>query len=322
MDEKILSIFRERNENVSGEELSRLLGVSRSAIWKHIEKLRGEGYDIVAHPHLGYRLLHIPDKLLPAEIAWRLNTKFIGKKIYSYERIDSTMNIAYRLAEDNSPEGVVVFSEEQSLGRGRMGRKWLSPKGKGVYLSLILRPQISPLEASGITLLIAVGVVRAIRKVSGLASKISWPNDILINNRKVCGILTELSAELDSIKFIILGLGINVNTPKTLLPKEATSIKEELGSEVSRVELAKEILRQIEKYYSLFKQNKFSSIVKEWKDLSLILGSRIKIFSQGRKIEGQAQDIDSHGALVVRLDNGFLEHLWTGDVMRVEMRER
>lgn len=321
MDEKILSIFRERNEDVSGEELSRLLGVSRSAIWKHIEKLRAEGYDIVAHPHRGYRLLRIPDKLLPAEIAFGLNTKIMGKKIYSYQRIDSTMDIAYRLAENNSPEGVVVFSEEQSFGRGRMGRKWISPKGKGVYLSLVLRPKIPPLQAAGITLLIAVGIARAIRKVSGLTVKISWPNDILINNKKVCGILTELNAELDSTKFLILGVGINVNTPKSLLPKEATSIKEELGCEISRVELAKEVLREVEKYYILFKQKKFSSIVKEWKDLSLTIGSRIKVFSQGRKIEGQAQDIDSHGALVVRLDNGFLEHLWAGDVTRVKVKE-
>ncbi len=318
MDEKILAVFREKDENVSGEELSRLLGVSRSAIWKHIEKLRDEGYDIAAHPHLGYRLIGIPDKLLAAEIKWKLNTKFLGKKIYSYERVDSTMDIAYRLAEDNAPEGVVVFSEEQRRGRGRMDRNWVSPKGKGIYLSLILRPQILPLQASKITLLMAVAIAQAIRRVSGLAAKIKWPNDILINHKKVCGILTELSAELDRVRFLILGVGINVNTARSVLPKEATSIKEELGRKVSRIELAKEVLRQTEKYYSLFKQKKFSSIAREWKDLSAILGSRVKVVFQGKKIEGQAQDIDSQGALVIRRDNGFLEHIWTGDVVKVK----
>ncbi len=317
MDERILAIFRERDESVSGEELSRLLGVSRSAIWKHIEKLRDVGYDIVAHPHRGYRLLHIPDKLLPAEIMWRLNTRFIGRRIYSYERVDSTMDIAYQLAEDNAPEGVVVFSEEQSLGRGRMGRNWVSLKGKGIYLSLILRPKIPLLEAPKITLLVAVGVAQAIRKISGLATLIKWPNDILISNKKVCGILTELSAELDRVNFLILGVGINVNTTKDTLPKEATSVKEELGRSVSRIDLTKEVLRQVEKYYSLFKQKRFASIVREWKDLSAILGSRIEVICQGKKIEGQAQDIDSHGALVVRLDSGFLEHIWAGDVLKV-----
>lgn len=317
MDEKILAIFRERNENVSGEELSRLLGVSRSAIWKHIEKLRDEGYDIIAHPHLGYRLLHIPDKLLPAEILWRLNTRFIGKKVCSYESVDSTMNIAYQLAEDNAPEGLVVFGEEQRRGRGRMGRNWTSPKRKGIYFSLILRPKILPLDASKITLLVAVGIAQAIRKMYGLSVLIKWPNDILINHRKVCGILTELSAELDRVKFLILGVGINVNTAKYALPKGGTSIKEELGKEMSRIELAKEVLRQIEKYYSRFNQKGFASIAREWRDLSAILGSRIEVVCQGKRIEGQAQDIDSHGALVVRLDSGFLEHIWAGDVLKV-----
>jgi BirA family biotin operon repressor/biotin-[acetyl-CoA-carboxylase] ligase len=225
------------------------------------------------------------------------------------------MDVAYRLAEDNAPEGVVVFSEEQSHGRGRMGRVWVSPQGMGIYFSLILRPKILPLEAAKITLLAAVGTAIAIRKMSLLSPKILWPNDILINNRKVCGILIELSAELDRVKFLILGVGINVNTPKDVLPKGATSIREELGRKISRIEMAREVLRQIERYYFLFKQKKFSSIVREWKELSAILGSHIKVVLQGKTIEGQAQDINSHGALVVRLDNGFLEHIWAGDVV-------
>ncbi len=318
MDDKILNIFRSsKGEFISGEELSEELKISRSAIWKHIEQLRSEGYNIIAQPHLGYKLIAVPDKLIAEEISYGLGTKLIGKKIYSYETADSTMDIAHRLAQTGSPEGAVVFCEGQSKGRGRLGREWASPKGKGIYLSLILRPKILPTEAPKITLMSAIAVAKAIRKQTLLPALIRWPNDILIDGRKVCGILTEMSAEVNTVKYIILGLGINVNTSKEALPKGATSLKIELGETVSRVELTKELLRQIEEQCLLFKEEGFGEVVSEWRNLSSMLGNRVKIVCQDKKLEGYAVDLDLSGALLVRRDSGFTEKVFAGDVILV-----
>ena len=318
MDDKILNIFRSSNgEFISGEEISEKLKISRAAVWKHIEQLRKEGYEIVGEPHVGYRLTGTPDKLIPEEISHKLGTKIIGKKIYSYETTDSTMDVAHRLAQSGSREGTVIFSEGQSKGRGRMGREWLSPKGKGIYLSLILRPDVSPADAPKITLMSAVAVANTIRKATHLGALIKWPNDILINNRKVCGILTEMSAEINTVKYIVLGIGINVNTAKADLPKEATSLKAEVGESVARVELTQELLRELEHQYSIFKEKGFKTIIEKWRGLSHTLGEEVKIVCQNKKIEGMAVDLDMSGALVVRLDSGFTEHIMAGDVLMV-----
>jgi len=318
MDDKILNIFRSSNgEFISGEEISEKLGISRAAVWKHIDKLRKEGYEITGEPHVGYRLIGTPDKLISEEVSHGLGTKIIGKKIHSYESTDSTNDVAHRLAQSGSPEGTVVFSESQSKGRGRMGRHWVSPKGKGIYFSLILRPDVSPAEAPKITLMSAVAVAAAVRKITNLSALIKWPNDILVNDRKVCGILTEMSAEVNTVSYIVLGIGINVNTGVEHLPKEATSLKHEIGKEISRVELAREILRELERQYHIFKEKGFKKIIEEWKSLSHTLGEEVKISCHGRKIEGTAIDLDATGALVVRLDNGFREHITAGDVVMV-----
>ncbi len=317
MEEKILRILKDsRNGYVSGEEFSKKLGVTRASIWKHIESLRHIGYEIEAQPHLGYRLIKIPDKLLADEITWNLKTKFLGKKIYYYETIGSTNDRAYELAEEGAPEGTIVVAEEQTKGKGRMGRKWSSPKG-GIYLSLILRPKLVPTEISKLTLVAAVSVAQTIRQATGLSALIKWPNDILIDKNKLCGILTELKAEQDQTSFVILGVGINVNTKSSLLPKNATSISKELGRDFSKVDLARMLLKSIEDHYILFKENKFRDIINEWRNLSAMLGSRVKIMDKARTIEGQARDIDEGGALVVRLDTGFNERILAGDVTLV-----
>lgn len=317
MEEKILRILKDsRNGYVSGEEFSKKLGVTRASIWKHIESLRHIGYEIEAQPHLGYRLIKIPDKLLADEITWNLKTKFLGKKIYYYETIGSTNDRAYELAEEGAPEGTIVVAEEQTKGKGRMGRKWSSPKG-GIYLSLILRPKLVPTEISKLTLVAAVSVAQTIRQATGLSALIKWPNDILIDKNKLCGILTELKAEQDQTSFVILGVGINVNTKSSLLPKNATSISKELGRDFSKVDLARMLLKSIEDHYILFKENKFRDIINEWRNLSAMLGSRVKIMDKARTIEGQAIDIDEGGALVVRLDTGFNERILAGDVTLV-----
>lgn len=318
MEDKILAIFKtHKDTHISGEDLSEKLGVSRTAVWKHVEKLRKDGYGIEAQPHLGYRLIEIPDHLSSDELKWQLNTKIIGRRIYSYNVVDSTNTIAYRLAEKGQQEGTVITAEAQEKGKGRLGRKWISPKSKGIYLSLILKPDITPNQISQITLTAAVAVCLAIRKTCGVAALIKWPNDVLVGNKKVCGVLSEMNAEPDKVNFIILGIGINVNTKKELLPDSATSLKEELGQEVSRINLAKELLREIERQYAIFKSKGFAKIVEQWKNLSATLGKRVKCICHNRKIEGQAVDIDSGGALMVRLDGGFIEKILSGDVFVV-----
>ena len=315
MEEKILKIFKQRpGSYVSGEELSKMLGVSRTSIWKHIENLRKTGYEIAAIPHLGYRLTKIPDEFLPQEISSDLGTKFIGGKIHSFKAVESTNDLAYRMAEEGAAEGTVVLTGEQTGGKGRMGRRWTSPRG-GAYLSLILKPKLLPAETPKITLLAAVGVANAIRKSSGLNCLIRWPNDILICSKKICGILTEMKAEQDTTQFLIIGIGVNINTASKSLPAGATSVSQELNRDVSKVELTKQVLREIEAQYNLFNKEGFSAIKNQWRNLSAILGKRVKITSQAGVIEGQASDIDNSGALLVRLDSGFTEKVTSGDVV-------
>ena len=321
LDEKILSILRNSTDTyVSGEDICKLSNVSRAAIWKHIEKLRAEGYDIEASPHLGYKLISIPDRLIPSEIKWGLDTKIVGREILSYKKVGSTNDVAYELAEKGMREGTVIISEEQTAGKGRHGRKWLSPPKGGIYLSCILRPGIVPTEIPRITLLGAVAVAKAVRKASGLPAMIKWPNDILVNSRKVCGILTEMKAEQDRVHFIVVGIGINVNTKAKYLPRGASSVKEELcrsklEREVSRIELTRNILEFIEEDYFVMKEKGFKPIMEEWRHLSAILGSRIRVVLQNRSFEGQAYDIDDTGALLVRRDAGVMERVSSGDVV-------
>jgi birA, biotin-[acetyl-CoA-carboxylase] ligase region len=323
LDEKILNALRHNNDSyVSGEELCKHAGISRAAIWKHIEKLRVEGYDIEALPHLGYKLITIPDSLIPSEIKWKLKTKVFGRNIVSYKKVDSTNIIAYELAEKGMKEGTVILADEQVKGKGRHGRHWSSPSKGGIYMSCILRPAIAPNEISRITLLAAVAVAQAIREISSLEVTIKWPNDIMIDQRKLCGILTEMKAEQDSVDFVVLGIGINVNITKSDLPKGATSIKEELASRgvkniLSRVELAKKVLEKLEEYYNLMKREGFEPIINIWKDLSVMIGSRIKVSLHGKTFEGLAHDIDPDGALVVRTEGGILEKISSGDVIMV-----
>jgi len=315
MDEKILDIFRANpGHYISGEDLSEELGISRTAIWKHIEDLRKIGYTIEAQPHLGYRLVSVPDRLLPSELSWQLNTKIIGKKIISFDTVDSTMDAAYDLAVNTKGDGVCIFAESQRKGRGRIGRSWLSPKHKGIYVSIILRPDISPDQTSKITLMTAVSVAKLIRLNTGLKALIKWPNDILIENKKVCGILTEMNAESDRVKFLIVGIGLNLNAKASDLVEEATSLKEACKENIDRVKFAKLLLEELDRHYLSFKEQGFGPILDEWRNFSATLGRRVKVDFKNYHIEGQAMDVDDNGALLVRLDNGFTERISAGDV--------
>jgi len=317
MQNKIIEFLKNSKNYISGEEISRNLKMSRAAIWKYMQELRRDGYDIVAVPHLGYRLVSSPDKLFPHEVQSNLDTKVLGKKIVYFDSIHSTMDHAFELGMAGEDEGTVVCAESQTKGKGRLGRSWSSPKGKGIYMSIILRPSLLPSNVAQLTLLAAVATCEAIRKTTSVAAKIKWPNDILINDKKVAGILTELSAEVDRVRFVVVGVGVNVNTALKYLPKQGTSLKNETKKMVSRVELLQEILRLMEQWYQRVNAEGFSPVMKRWKELSSTLGKRIRLIDAGGKIEGKAIDLDRDGGLIIRSDSGIAVKRMSGDIIQV-----
>lgn len=319
IQEKIVEFLKKADGYLSGEEISESLKISRSAIWKYIQELRENGYEIVAVPHLGYRLDSLPDKLFPSEIQFNLHTKVLGKKIVHYDTVSSTMDTAFALAAQGAPEGTVVCAEGQSKGRGRLGRSWASPKGKGVYMSVILRPSFLPSDVAKLTLLSGVALCEAIKNLTGLQTSIKWPNDILIHGKKIAGILTELDAEMERVKFVVIGIGLNVNAKSDSLPEHAASLRSELKKSVSRVDMAREILREMEKWYVLLQNKGFSPVAKRWKELSVTLNKRVKISDPAGMLEGDAVDIDQDGGLLIRKDSGVLVKRMAGDITQVRL---
>ena len=262
-DAKILSALRENPDGVSGAELAEQLGISRAAVWARIEDLRALDYEIEAGPHFGYRLVSAPDALHADDLLARLGkTKVIGRDIRVFEQTTSTNDVVEKLARDGVKEGAVVFAESQTEGRGRLGRKWISPGRNGLWFSILLRPDLRPQEATQLTVASATALRRAIQNETGLSPEIKWPNDILVGGKKVAGILTELSAELDRVKHVILGVGVDVNQNADEFPaelrKSATSLKMAAGEMISRAELATEILRELDADYAKVCSGKFA----------------------------------------------------------------
>ena len=315
MHDKILDFLKRKQEYVSGEEISSHLKISRQALWKHIEILRGTGYDIIAVPHLGYKLVSVPDRLFPSEIQHGLKTRFTGKKIYYFDTIASTNDMAMQLGIKGTAEGTVVLSEAQNKGRGRMGRQWLSPKYKGIYMSLCLKPPLLPGQLPILTLLSAVSICEAIREETGLETKIKWPNDIIMHNKKLGGILTELNAEMDEVRFVVIGIGLNVNNDRKSLVSGATSLKEEKGEAVSRISLLQKIFGRIETNYLSFQEKGSGAIADKWRQHNVTLGSRIRVAFHKHHLEGEAVDIDPDGALLIRKDSGVIQKVTAGDVV-------
>jgi BirA family biotin operon repressor/biotin-[acetyl-CoA-carboxylase] ligase len=328
--EKILDYLNKKHDYLSGDQISKHLGISRQGLWKHIQELKDLGYEIVAVPHLGYRLEACPDRLFPFEVARNLNTKFIGtstmlsadgehsraigKKINYFDYLSSTMDLAMQLGINAAANGTLVLAESQIKGRGRLGRDWFSPKYKGIYLSLILRPKILPAACPILTLMSAVSVCEAVKAIIDLDVQIKWPNDVLIHDKKVAGILTEMNAEVDKVNFVVIGIGLNVNNDKKSLITQATSLKQEYGQEISRVVILQELLRRLENNYFLLEEKGAQEIINKWRNFTLTLGTRVKVDYQNKHIEGQAVDIDMDGALLIRKDSGFIQKVSSGDV--------
>lgn len=317
MREKIIELLKKNKEYVSGDQMSHRLGITRQALWKHIQELKDSGYEIVAVPHLGYRLDAHPDRLYDYEIRSGLNTHTIGRHIHYFEALPSTMGAATQLALDGSPEGTVVVAEMQTKGKGRLGRSWFSPRYKGIYCSLILRPGGIPSQVSLLTLLAAVSIVEAVKEQAGVSAKIKWPNDIYLSGKKLGGILTELNAEMDRINFVIVGIGLNVNNDKKSLTSGAISLKSFLDKPepINRVGLLQEMLRRLENNYLLFQKGHSNRVLEKGKHYSITVGTRVRVYCQTKHIEGEAVDIDSDGGLLVRRDSGIIEKVTAGDVM-------
>lgn len=319
LDTKILKALRE-SDTISGAELAEQAGVSRAAIWARIEELRAVGYEILANPHQGYRLIDSPDALHADDLLARLTkTKVIGRDVQVFSETGSTNDIIEKLARDGAKEGAVVFAESQSRGRGRMGRKWESPPGKGLWFSVLLRPDMRPQTVTRITVASATALSRAIRKTSGVNVQIKWPNDLLVDGRKLAGILTEMNAELDRVNHVILGIGVDVNLTRAELPEElkaiATSVRIESGNKVDRPALASAILEELDAEYARLTHDAFKVIAEDWESQCVTLGRDVTITVGGRKIEGRAESLDDDGALMVRSKFGQLERIIGGDVL-------
>ncbi|TAK97349.1 MAG: biotin--[acetyl-CoA-carboxylase] ligase, partial [Verrucomicrobia bacterium] len=297
-DAQILTALRSaENGGVSGADLSQKLGVTRAAIWARIEELRKLGYDIEASPHLGYRLRNDPDLLVADDLVARLGeTEVIGRDIRVFQQTTSTNDVIEKLARDGVKEGVVVFAESQTKGRGRLGRKWISPAGRGLWFSVLLRPDLRPQEATQLTVAAATALWRAIHSETGIRAEIKWPNDILIRGKKVAGILTEMNAELDQVKYLILGMGVDVNLTASEfsadLRKIATSLRAELGKPVARAALATAILHELDQDYARVCSGHFADVADEWEQNCTTIGQPVSITIGERTIRGRAESLD------------------------------
>jgi BirA family biotin operon repressor/biotin-[acetyl-CoA-carboxylase] ligase len=320
IDAQILTALRAVGPNgVSGADLSHKLGISRAAVWARIDEMRSLGYEIEASPHSGYHLKSVPDVLHADDILSRLgHVKVVGRDVRVFKETTSTNDVIERLARDGAREGAAVFAESQTKGRGRLGRHWISPKGKGLWFSILLRPHLPPHSVTRITIASATAVARAIRKQTGLTPQIKWPNDILFGEKKAVGILTELTAELDTIKYVILGIGVDVNLSADELPASlkpiATSLRIEAGRELSRAALAAEILKQLDYDYRRILSGDFDEVADEWVSHCNTIGRQVSIQLGTETVHGRAEALDSDGALLLRTSHGRLERIMGGDV--------
>ncbi|CDD61526.1 putative uncharacterized protein [Clostridium sp. CAG:505] len=314
---RILELLRRQEGFLSGEDIGRELSITRAAVWKGIKKLREEGYEIEAVTNRGYRLTNPETMYNKRELEQGLKTKTMGQSIYFYEETDTTNNRARELALEGAPEGTLVVAEKQTAGRGRRGKVWESPLGTGIWMSLVLRPQIMPVEASVLTLLCGLATAEAIEAETGLSAGIKWPNDILINGKKAVGILTEMDCEMSEVHFVIPGIGINVNT--TSFPPEiadiATSLYLECGKTVSRRRLVHKVLERLEEHYETFlRTGSFTAMLEDYRKHCITLGKEVHVLGR-EPFFAEALDITPEGELLVRrADNGKEEVVFSGEV--------
>lgn len=324
--EQILDLLEQnRGRHVSGADLSRTLEVSRSAIWKQIETLRAQGYGITGGPNLGYLLESLPDLLYPREIQKDLHTRSFGRQVFHLRSVGSTNQVAQDLGRRRYPEGTLVAAEEQTAGRGRWQRSWWSPPETGVWLSLVLRPQLAPYQVSQITLVAGVSCARAIEDCLGLRPGIKWPNDIVYDGRKLCGILVEMDATAEQVHFLVIGIGINVNQELEDFPLDlrdtAVSLGMIAGRRVQRLPLVQRFLEVFEDDYDRFCRDGFAAARQAWLSYQATLGKAVRVQAGLEEFTGEACGLDDDGSLLVRLGSGQVRRCIAGEVTFVRSQE-
>jgi len=318
LKEAIINILKNSSHTfISGQYISDKLGVSRTAIWKYINGLKKEGYNIESASKKGYRLISCPDILTFEEIVSLLNTRFLGQNIIHFDSINSTNDKAKKIASSEN-DGTVIISEEQTLGKGRLGRTWFSSKFKGVYMSIILKPDINPMNVPKITQVAAAAVITTLLN-NNIKAYIKWPNDIIVNNKKVCGILTEMSGEINKVNYVVVGMGINVNCEEEDVPKDlllkATSLKIEENKEFKRNILVADILNNFEKLYTeLIEYNNIDTSIEICKKNSILIGKEVRIINRNRERFGKAVGLNSNGELLVQFENEEIKPLISGEI--------
>ncbi|MEG0372140.1 MAG: biotin--[acetyl-CoA-carboxylase] ligase [Clostridium sp.] len=312
----VLEYLKSTDGYVSGEEISNNLNVSRTSIWKNIKKLKELGYNIESSSKKGYRLVSDCDVITGEEITPHLNTKYIGRSIIFHKEIGSTNDEVSILAKKGEGEGLVVLADAQTKGRGRLSRVWEDVKGDNIAMSILLRPSIPPFMAPGITQIVALSVLEGLEKSTGLEFSIKWPNDIILNSKKVCGILTEMDGEMDKLNYIIVGIGINVNQEKFSdeISHKATSVYLEKGLKVARSEIIGAILNSFEVNYELFKEKGILEFINRLKASSALIGKDVTISNPFKTYSGRVVDIDNEGYLVVVDENGLTQSVVGGDI--------
>lgn len=321
IDQLIHLLVKNATVVVPGPKIASQIGVTRSTVWTYIEKLRSLGVEIKGHPSSGYQLQKLPDILAPSLVRPELSDNEIGHRIVHYFRTDSTNSVALRLAARGAPHGTVVLAEEQTGGRGRFGRSWYSEKSSGIYASIILRPPLPPAAAPVLALMAGVAAHRAVSYATALPVDIRWPNDLLVNGKKICGILTEMNAELDRLHTVVLGIGINVNHLE--MPAElkgiATSLRIEGEKSYSRSQILVTMLKELQRHYRLLLDEGGAAVVRRWAAASTYAeGKRIRVLSNSGEFLATTAGLEPTGALRIRRENGREESLVSGEIAEVK----
>lgn len=317
MKAKILKMLRENDGYISGQRLCEEFGVSRTAVWKAINQLKEDGYEVEAVRNKGYHIVDSPDVMTEAELKSLIDTSWAGREVAYYEETDSTNLRIKQLGDEGAPQGTLAVADMQKAGRGRRGRGWVSPPGCSIYMSLLLRPEFPPIKAPMLTLVMAYSVAESIRKCTGLDVQIKWPNDIVLNGKKIVGILTEMSTEIDYINYVVIGVGINVNMDSFSgeIAQTATSLRIETGRKVKRAPIIAEIMRQFEQNYEQFLQTEDLSAIQEaYNDLLVNRDREVRIISGEDSYQAHALGINTLGELQVRRTDGTIEEVYAGEV--------
>lgn len=303
MKEEILRLLRSADGYISGQELCNRFGVSRTAVWKAINQLKEAGYEIEAQQNKGYRLMAAPDLMTEAEIKSLMHTEWVAKEVLYFDTIDSTNTKAQELAEKGYPSGTLVVADKQESGKGRRGRSWVSPSGTGIFMTLMIKPDINPNNASMLTLVAALAVAKAITSVTGEEAMIKWPNDIVVNSKKVCGILTEMNAQFDYINNIVVGVGINVHNesfPEEISQMASSLMIEAGGKRFHRAQIIAETMLYFEQYYDTFlKTQDLSALVREYDELLVNRNKSVRVLDPKEPFDGKAMGITPKGELIV-----------------------